>query len=315
MPLGLLGEHQAANAAVALTAVEVLRSQGWHIPESAVAAGLAGVHWPARMECRHPSAAGGPGLRANNVASAEAADRHAALDLSAKGAAAALADLRRLGRQGPVGHAARSGAALHARFPDALCRQHPRDAGRGIGRAAAPHRRSSPHRLSDGTRCLDPGTGAGGSRGLALHYRIGIPGRRIASGSVSLSPGSPGAFDKCSADSYSRRRRRAVDVAHPRSLLHSPRLATPGRSWRVWPVVAAPPARRYQFRAGNPLLCAVSAAWRTESARYLGHEAGCPTGGARRVPAHRHPCSRPSHVRASAAPGSRRRPGHRGAAR
>jgi dihydrofolate synthase/folylpolyglutamate synthase len=71
MELGLLGEHQAANAAVAVSAVEVLRSQGWHIPESAVAAGLAEVGWPARMEVvgRRPLVVLDC---AHNVASAEA---------------------------------------------------------------------------------------------------------------------------------------------------------------------------------------------------------------------------------------------------
>jgi dihydrofolate synthase / folylpolyglutamate synthase len=48
--LGLLGEHQAANAAVTLACIEQLRQQGWHLPDSAVAAGLATVNWPARME-------------------------------------------------------------------------------------------------------------------------------------------------------------------------------------------------------------------------------------------------------------------------
>jgi dihydrofolate synthase/folylpolyglutamate synthase len=49
-PLRLLGEHQAANAAVAVAAVEVLRDRGWHVADEAVADGLAGVRWPARME-------------------------------------------------------------------------------------------------------------------------------------------------------------------------------------------------------------------------------------------------------------------------
>jgi dihydrofolate synthase/folylpolyglutamate synthase len=48
--LNLLGEHQAANAAVAVACVERLREQGWHLPDAAVAAGLAEVAWPARME-------------------------------------------------------------------------------------------------------------------------------------------------------------------------------------------------------------------------------------------------------------------------
>jgi dihydrofolate synthase/folylpolyglutamate synthase len=48
--LNLLGEHQAANAAVAVACVELLREQGWHLPDAAVAAGLAEVSWPARLE-------------------------------------------------------------------------------------------------------------------------------------------------------------------------------------------------------------------------------------------------------------------------
>ncbi len=48
--LGLLGRHQAANAAIVIAAVDALRRQGWTIPESAVALGLAEVRWPARVE-------------------------------------------------------------------------------------------------------------------------------------------------------------------------------------------------------------------------------------------------------------------------
>ncbi len=50
MNLGLIGAHQARNAALAVAAVEELRSQGLTIRDSAVAAGLAGVHWPAPLE-------------------------------------------------------------------------------------------------------------------------------------------------------------------------------------------------------------------------------------------------------------------------
>ena len=50
LEVGLIGEHQAANAAVAVAAVEALRHGGLSIPDPAIAAGLAGVHWPARME-------------------------------------------------------------------------------------------------------------------------------------------------------------------------------------------------------------------------------------------------------------------------
>jgi len=71
MELNLLGEHQAANAAVAVAGIEVLREQGWQIGEPAVAAGLAGVDWPARLEVvgRRPLVVLDC---AHNIASAEA---------------------------------------------------------------------------------------------------------------------------------------------------------------------------------------------------------------------------------------------------
>jgi dihydrofolate synthase/folylpolyglutamate synthase len=50
MAVGLLGEHQAANAATAVAAVEVLRTRGFQLSDEAVAAGLAAVRWPARLE-------------------------------------------------------------------------------------------------------------------------------------------------------------------------------------------------------------------------------------------------------------------------
>lgn len=48
--LGLLGEHQAANAAVAVATIERLRAAGMSVPDAAIARGLAGVRWPARIE-------------------------------------------------------------------------------------------------------------------------------------------------------------------------------------------------------------------------------------------------------------------------
>jgi dihydrofolate synthase/folylpolyglutamate synthase len=50
VPLALLGRHQAANAAVAMAALEELRQAGWNIPETAVRTGFAEVVWPARVE-------------------------------------------------------------------------------------------------------------------------------------------------------------------------------------------------------------------------------------------------------------------------
>ena len=48
--IGLLGRHQALNAAVAIATCAMLRGQGWLIPEAAVREGLASVRWPARVE-------------------------------------------------------------------------------------------------------------------------------------------------------------------------------------------------------------------------------------------------------------------------
>jgi dihydrofolate synthase/folylpolyglutamate synthase len=50
LTLGLIGEHQACNAAVAVAAVDELHEQGVPIRASAIAGGLAGVVWPARLE-------------------------------------------------------------------------------------------------------------------------------------------------------------------------------------------------------------------------------------------------------------------------
>jgi dihydrofolate synthase/folylpolyglutamate synthase len=56
LSLGLMGEHQARNAAVALAAVEQLRELGVPIADRAATTGLAQVNWPARLEivARHP---------------------------------------------------------------------------------------------------------------------------------------------------------------------------------------------------------------------------------------------------------------------
>lgn len=48
--LALIGRHQAANASLAVAAIEQLRRMDWIIPEAAIRRGLAGVVWPARVE-------------------------------------------------------------------------------------------------------------------------------------------------------------------------------------------------------------------------------------------------------------------------
>lgn len=50
LALGLLGEHQAANAAVAVATVECLRDAGMPVSDSAIQVGLFHVRWPARIE-------------------------------------------------------------------------------------------------------------------------------------------------------------------------------------------------------------------------------------------------------------------------
>ena len=49
--LPLIGSYQPRNAATAITALRVLRSRGWNIPDSAIRAGLEQVRWPAGSSC------------------------------------------------------------------------------------------------------------------------------------------------------------------------------------------------------------------------------------------------------------------------
>jgi dihydrofolate synthase/folylpolyglutamate synthase len=69
--LGLIGEHQAHNAAVAVAAIELLGELGLPVNEAALRRGLAEVQWPARLEVvgRRPIAVLDC---AHNVASAHA---------------------------------------------------------------------------------------------------------------------------------------------------------------------------------------------------------------------------------------------------
>lgn len=50
LTLPLVGSYQPRNAAVAITALRVLRSRGWDIPDQAIRQGLAAVRWPGRFE-------------------------------------------------------------------------------------------------------------------------------------------------------------------------------------------------------------------------------------------------------------------------
>lgn len=46
----LLGDHQRINSAVAIALLQSLRTQGWKIPDSAIAQGMANVQWPGRLQ-------------------------------------------------------------------------------------------------------------------------------------------------------------------------------------------------------------------------------------------------------------------------
>ncbi|MCH7687625.1 MAG: bifunctional folylpolyglutamate synthase/dihydrofolate synthase, partial [Planctomycetes bacterium] len=50
IPLPLAGEHQAANAALAVTAVDLLSNRGWPLPPEAVERGMIEVRCPLRIE-------------------------------------------------------------------------------------------------------------------------------------------------------------------------------------------------------------------------------------------------------------------------
>jgi len=48
--LGLLGDHQLNNAAIALAVIDILKSKGYHIENKAIYQGLHNVYWPGRLE-------------------------------------------------------------------------------------------------------------------------------------------------------------------------------------------------------------------------------------------------------------------------
>jgi len=48
--LGLAGDHQIANASLALAAMEILMDSGYSIPEEALREGLSEARWPGRLE-------------------------------------------------------------------------------------------------------------------------------------------------------------------------------------------------------------------------------------------------------------------------
>ncbi|PHJ66066.1 folylpolyglutamate synthase [Nostoc linckia z18] len=49
-PLPLAGQIQLNNSALALTALEILQQQGWHISQTAIKNGMAKTRWPGRMQ-------------------------------------------------------------------------------------------------------------------------------------------------------------------------------------------------------------------------------------------------------------------------
>ena len=144
---GLLGRHQAANAALVLAAVEELRRQGWTIPEAAVRRGLAEVRWPARVEvvARRPTVVLDA---AHNVASIEIAGRGACREFFGP---TAVARLRHDPRKRPSGNAGTTAGPVRRRDFHPLREQSAR---RAAGRVAGVGRTNLPTPAS--------GRGAGG---------------------------------------------------------------------------------------------------------------------------------------------------------
>src|SRR5712671_2503115 len=57
LEIGLAGPFQHENGAIAVAALEALRSQGWHIDEDSIRRGLGEIYWPGRFDIvgRHPT--------------------------------------------------------------------------------------------------------------------------------------------------------------------------------------------------------------------------------------------------------------------
>lgn len=49
-PLPLLGEIQLINSAIAISAIKLLQTRGWHISEDAIISGMAKTQWPGRLQ-------------------------------------------------------------------------------------------------------------------------------------------------------------------------------------------------------------------------------------------------------------------------
>lgn len=49
-PLPLQGEIQLTNSAIAIATLQILRSQGWELPEAAISSGIAKTKWPGRLQ-------------------------------------------------------------------------------------------------------------------------------------------------------------------------------------------------------------------------------------------------------------------------
>ena len=117
LELALIGEHQGANAAVALAVLVELARSGFVVPEPAVRTGLATVEWPARLEIlgRRPLVVVDA---AHNVASIEALMATLDAEFCGPAAGAGLCDHM---RQGRARHAARAGRPVRAdRFSPAI---------------------------------------------------------------------------------------------------------------------------------------------------------------------------------------------------
>ena len=127
--LGLLGRHQAHNAALAVLAAERLGELGFPVPRAAIRAGLAGARWPGRCDYRP----GRPGAAARRLAHRRLGARPRRAARGALPGQAHRPGLRRAARQARRRDGRRAVPARRRRAPGAP----PRGAGARAGRAAA----------------------------------------------------------------------------------------------------------------------------------------------------------------------------------
>ena len=197
LQLGMLGRHQAANAATALAAISRLNEQGWNIPEAAIRRGLAEARCPARIEVvsQQPTVVLDV---AHNVASIEALVHVLAERFPAGRRVLVFASSR---DKDTARHVAAAHAAVRRSRADAVCHQPASRRARNPAndRPRGPVNCCERRRLeakAGAAHGREPRTGVGfgpaigGARRPDLHHRLVLSGRRVASAGLASQTGA-----------------------------------------------------------------------------------------------------------------------------